>query len=212
MKPQRDSKPVGIVWPEGRSAEIVQAALAASVAGIDDEGASKVKAEKNWRNNYMPHLVNHVEACLTSSDAALQVSKQGLAFLYQQFTFVNENGNTMTIQDAMSSPKMPCPFYTATVQGVAASPTKVGFGTVKVPFSFSLTPGKPISGLDLELELVRAAAQGLMEPSVIEAVRQLNVDQSWCNKLGDTCFVALGGGAAMGQSLTCFLLVPPLLL
>jgi len=61
-----------------------------------------------------------------------------------------------------------------------------------------LTSGKHISGLDLEYELVGAAARGLMEPSVINAIRYLNHDQSWRRNLDRTCFVALGGGAAMG--------------
>merc|ERR1711953_779811 len=40
-----------------------------------------------------------------------------------------------------------------------------------------------------------------MEPSVIEAIRYLNHDQSWSKKLPGTCFVALGGGAAMGPTI-----------
>merc|ERR1712232_547748 len=97
--------------------------------------------------------------------------------------------------------KEPCPFQAATVQGSKASAESFSFGTVKVPWSFSTQIGKRLSGLDLELELVKAAAQGLMEPSVIEAIRYLNHDQSWSKQLGETCFVALGGCSAMGPSL-----------
>lgn len=194
-------KPAGIAWPAGKSGEVVKAALAASVTGIDDNVAAKVAKEKQWRSQYMPHLVDHVEACLTSADAAVQISKQGLDFLYEKFTFTRD-GQTISIPEAMSSPKNPNPFQTVTLHGGAAdSRDKIGFGTVKVPWSFSLKAGKPISGLDLEYELVKAAAMGLMEPSVIDAVRYLNHDQSWCKKLADTCFVALGGGSAMGPTI-----------
>lgn len=197
------AKPAGIVWPEGRSGDIVKAAFAASVAGIDDATAAKVLKEKQWRNNYMPHIVNHVEACLASSDAACQISRQGLAFLYDQFRFVKEDGQSVAIQEAMTSLNTPCPFQTATVRGDASvdAREKIGFDTVKVPWSFSLKAGKPLSGLDLEYELVKAAANGLMESSVIEAVRYLNHDQSWRRKLADTCFVTLGACSAMGPTI-----------
>jgi len=201
MKAQGKAKPTGIVWPSGSTGDIVKSALAASVAGVDDDTASEVASEKQWRKSYMPHLVRHVEACLTSSDAAMQISKQGLNFLYKEFGFLRDDGQTVTIQEAMSSPKTPCPFQTAVVHGTADLPDKIGFGSVKVPWSFSLTAGQPLTGLDLEYQLVKAAAQGLMEPSVIDAVRYLNHDQSWCKELADTCFVALGGGAAMGPTL-----------
>merc|ERR1719162_2000009 len=108
----------------------------------------------------------------------------------------------MTISEAMANPILPCPFQRAIVHGAGADAREsIGFGTVQVPWSFSLTAGKPISGLDLEYELVKAAAEGLMEASVIDSVRYLNHDQSWCNKLADTCFVALGAGSAMGPVL-----------
>lgn len=179
----------------------MKAAMAASAAGVDDEVAAKVSKEKQWRDKYMPHFVNHVEAGLTSADAAVQMSKQGLSFLYDKFVFAKEDGSTTSIREAMASPQSPSPFQTAVVQGGASDAReKLGFGTVKVPWSFSLEAGKPISGLDLELELVKAAAQGLMESSVVDAVRYLNHDQSWCQKLNDTCFVALGGGSAMGPA------------
>eukprot|EP00931_Biecheleriopsis_adriatica_P086498 TRINITY_DN61161_c0_g1_i1.p1 TRINITY_DN61161_c0_g1~~TRINITY_DN61161_c0_g1_i1.p1 ORF type:complete len:561 (-),score=82.79 TRINITY_DN61161_c0_g1_i1:13-1623(-) len=199
----RNEKPkqTGIVFPSGSSAEVMKAALAASVTGVDDETANRVIQERLWRNNYMPHLVSHVEACLTSADAAVQISKQGLAYIYENFRFAKEDGQTITIQEAMTSPENPCPFQTVNVQGSKDSPENFNFGTVKVPWSFSTQVGERISGLDLELELVKAAQQGLMEPSVIEAIRFLNHDQSWSKKIADTCFVALGGGSAMGPTL-----------
>jgi len=201
MKTDQNTKPVGIAWPAGKSAEVVKAAFAASVTGVDDNVAAKVAKEKQWRNQYMPHIVSHVESCLTSANAAMQISRQGLGFLYDKFSFARD-GQTISISEAMSSPKSPNPFQTAMLHGGAADlRDKLGFATVRVPWSFSLQAVKPISGIDLEYELVKAAAQGLMETSVIDAVRYLNHDQSWCEKLADTCFVALGGCAAMGPTL-----------
>jgi len=179
----------------------MKAALAASVSGIDDDVANKVKKEPQWRNNYMPHLVNHVEACLTSSEAAVQISNQGLSFIYDSFQFVRDDGQTVTIKEAMTASREICPFEAATVQGSKVVPESFSFGSIMVPWSFTTQAGKRISGLDLELELVKAAAQGLMEPSVIEAIRFLNHDQSWSKRLADTCFVALGGCSAMGPTM-----------
>lgn len=196
-----NSQQIGFVFPSGSSAEVMKAALVASVSGYDDETAKKVKEERQWRNNYMPHIVNHVEACLTSSDAAVQISKQGLSYVYEHFQFTKVDGQTVTIQEAMSSPRSPCPFQAATIQGSKNLPESLNFGTVRVPWSFTQKAGKWISGLDLEYECVKAAAQGLMEPSVIEAIRYLNHDHSWNKKLTNTCFVALGGGSAMGPTL-----------
>lgn len=129
----------------------------------------------------------------------MQASKQGLAFLYDALKFKKPDGQLVSIQEAMSSPKMPCPFEAAVVRGnTFKAPETVDFQTVRVPWSFAVEPGPPLSGLDLEYQLVKAAARGLMEPSVIESVRQLNHDQSWIKTMEDTCFVALGGGSAMG--------------
>lgn len=179
----------------------MKSALAASVAGIDDEAATLVKLERQWRTNYMPHLVRHVEACLTSHDAAVTICEQGLSYLYENFKFTKKDGKVVTIQEAMSSPAATCPFQAATINGTKSLPDAFSFGTVQVPWSFSTQVGKRISGLDLELELIKAAAQGLMEPFVIEAIRHLNYDHSWNKKIADTCFVALGGCAAMGPTL-----------
>jgi hypothetical protein len=202
MAKEQKAKQTGIVFPSGSSsADVMKAALAASVSGVDDETAKKVMAERQWRNNYAPHIVNHVEACLTSADAAVQISKQGLSYLYENFTFTNAQGQTLKIHEAMSSPAAVCPFQVATVHGSKDLPKNFTYETVQVPWSLSIKAGKRISGLDLELEMVKAAAQGLMEPSAIEAIRYLNHDHSWSSKLSDTCFVALGGGSAMGPTL-----------
>lgn len=195
MAQKKDKKSLGIQWPSGGSADVSKATFAASVAGVDDEAAASVSKEKNWRNAYMPHFVRHVEACLTSPEAALKVSQQGLAFVYENFHFARQDGQTVSIHEAMSSPKLPCPFEAAVVQGTKTLAKK---GEVTVPWSLTMQPGNALSGVALEDQLEKATAQGLIEPTVVDAIRRLNHDQSWSEKLADTCFVVLGAGSAMG--------------
>eukprot|EP01065_Artemidia_motanka_P035223 TRINITY_DN43130_c0_g1_i1.p1 TRINITY_DN43130_c0_g1~~TRINITY_DN43130_c0_g1_i1.p1 ORF type:complete len:572 (+),score=149.47 TRINITY_DN43130_c0_g1_i1:62-1717(+) len=186
----------GIVWPQTSSGttDAAKGMLAASASGVDDSVASSVASERKWRANYAEHIVKHVEMCCKSPEAALKASQQGLDYLYDNFRFTRD-GAAVRIDEAMAAPQRPCPFRTAEVCGTAPKPSDP---CVAVPWSLTMTPGKPLTGAALERQLDAARAQGLMEESVPQAIKRLHSDGSWRARLTDTVFVVIGAGSAMG--------------
>ena len=191
--------PRGIVWPvtgskkgqEVRSStptakEIVAAAVGAS----DTAKAEKCLKERNWRFGYLKHLIGLVEEQCKSPDSALKVANAGMEKAYDTFQFVEADGSTVTLRQAMSKPAAE-QFSTGFVQGLASAPSKV----LEVPYK-----GKTLSGEALKSQVRKWVEYGTIEQSAGDAIIACSDNPSYLD-LSKHHFVLLGAGSAMGPLL-----------
>ena len=56
--------------------------------------AVQIEKEKDWRHNYVPHIVNLTRLSVKSSSNALSVAREGLAALHETFEFIPAAGES----------------------------------------------------------------------------------------------------------------------
>ena len=135
--------------------------LAAALAPVNAEAASKCADERSWRFKYKKHFVKSVEVSAASPDAALKVAKAGLDYMYDNFEF-HRDGKSMVLRKALQTYKGT--FSTATIKGTGRRPDKL---TLEVPYN-----GKVLAGDELELQLDKWVRQGVCELSCGAAISQ----------------------------------------
>lgn len=208
MPADAKSKPVsGLVWPvtgEGGdrgSTQTNKAIWEAAIRAVDEQAATRIVQEKNWRFGYVKHVEANVRASLQSKENAIKVAEAGLATAYKLFQF-ERDGKAMSLAEAMLA-YTDATFETVTIQGSA---TKAGAKELEIPYAgkvgecyalFEQQREQKISGAALKAQLRMWADYGVIEEDTAVALSAVADHPDWLD-LSSHHFVLLGAGSAMG--------------
>jgi hypothetical protein len=184
------SAPGGVLVPEFNGARSTSAlgrsVVADALRAIDPVGARGAEAETDWRDGYLVHFRRLIEAGLLGADAARTIARDGLASLYERMRY-DAGGGEMAIGAACGLEPAGAPLRTETVKGPAEPQREV-----VLPYR-----GARLRGDDLDRQLDRWVAAGVIEPSCAAAVRAVAAHPEWLDLAGQKV-VVLGAGAEMG--------------
>eukprot|EP01119_Soliformovum_irregulare_P020203 TRINITY_DN6509_c0_g3_i1.p1 TRINITY_DN6509_c0_g3~~TRINITY_DN6509_c0_g3_i1.p1 ORF type:complete len:527 (-),score=168.14 TRINITY_DN6509_c0_g3_i1:62-1642(-) len=182
----------GIVFPPGEkndrsTTDAAKKIFASAFKAVgEDQLASSVSNERNWRYGYVKHILKHVETSLKNPEAALKEAQAGLDWMYQNFEFVRD-GQTQKFADAVKNIKGS--FETGFIKGTKPKPSSF---EIQVPYNGTVLKGQAL--LD---QLQKWASYGTIEQDAAEAISQVVKNKEWAD-LSDRYFVLLGAGSAMG--------------
>lgn len=183
--------PTGVAFPtsgDGRrsTAAVGRAVVAHALRRVDPAGALAAEQDTNWRAGYLTHFRRLVEAGLDSRDAALGIAAGGLAKLREQMVVVGAAGAETSLADWQVDPAAR-PLETTSVRGTGEPETELS-----LPYH-----GERLRGDDLRRRLDAWVDEGVVEPTVREAVSLVLEHPEWLRAEGHTVAV-LGAGAEMG--------------
>ena len=164
--------------------------IAAAVGASNPEKADKCLAERKWRFGYLRHLLGLVEEQCKSPQTALDVATAGMDKAYDTFQFVQPDGTSVSLKEAMSKPAAD-KFHTGYIKGEAPMPEKV----LEIPYK-----GETLSGEALKTQVREWVEYGTIEPSAGDAIIKCADSPKYLD-LSDRHFVLLGAGSAMGPFL-----------
>jgi len=179
----------GVVFPtdeEGRrsTAAVGRAVVADALRPVDPVGARSAEQETAWRSAYVTHFRRALEAGLDSRADALAVADAGLTSLHARMRVVRADGEESALGEwAQQGPPL-------------ATTTIVGAGTAESELSLPYH-GDRLRGDDLRRRVDTWVADGVVEPTVAEAVELVVSNPDWLRLEGRTVAV-LGAGAEMG--------------
>jgi hypothetical protein len=183
-------RPTGVVVADvggvRSTSSLGRAVVADALRGVDPVGSRAAESATVWRRDYLLHFRRLVEAGLLSRDAALGIARDGLAALHGRMRFATRDGE-FTLAEAFTLDPIGEPLVTATVSGT---------GTPQREFVLPYR-GERLRGSDLNRQLDRWVAGGVVEPSCAEAVRLVADNPQWLDLSGERV-VVLGAGAEMG--------------
>ena len=173
--------------------------LSSTIRPFDVDSADAVLDEKNFRNNYNTHFINHVRIGATSANAAITMAQKGLDIIYDSFQFDNDQ----LLKDAMNFPILN-KFQRVTYYGNKRNTTdddddddNVPAQSIRVPYG-----GEMLKGPALAEHVDSWVRRGTIDPSAGEAIHSLLLGKDkWTQEILDThAFVVMGAGAAMGPA------------
>jgi hypothetical protein len=178
--------------PDGRrsTASTGKAVWADAIRGVDDDLARRIEQAGDWRKEYVDAVVAHTAAATRSSDAAVQVARQGLASLADRMRF--ERGASIG------------PVAEALADGKEVLRPQVVRGEAERERALVLPYRKQhLSGDGLKRQVDAWVKTGTVEPSCGAALHRVIETPEWLD-LSDRAFALLGAGAEMGplQSLS----------
>ncbi len=180
----------GLVFPQGadgrRSTSTTgREVVADALRAVDPTGAVAAAQESSWRSGYLPHFRRLVEAGLASPEAAVDVARAGLVSLHQRMRVATGDGD-VALADWPEGLGGAVP-RTAEVVGEAEPVTEL-----VLPYR-----GDRLRGDALRRRVDDWVRDGIVEPTVAEAVAQVVAHPEWLRLEGRTVAV-LGAGAEMG--------------
>ncbi len=179
----------GIDFPveDGRQSSLAtgRAVFADAARATDPELARQIEGTTNWRKDYMGPVRDFVESGLKADAGSVSMSRDGLASLYQRFTFTRD-AQTTSVPEAFAA-FTDAHFATAEVVGTGRAVTELA-----IPYH-----GRVLTGADLRHQLDVWVAKGVVEPSFANALETLIAHPEWLDLTGED-FVVLGAGAEMG--------------
>jgi len=183
-----EEQPSGVVFPmaqDGRrsTAEVGRQVVADALRHIDPGADRVVEQETSWRSGYVAHFRRALEAGLGSRADALSIARAGLRSLRRRMLVLVED---------VEHPLADWP-ETATV--LAGTEVR---GTVEPETELSLPyHGDRLSGAALRRRVDAWVSEGVVEPTLAEAVDAVLDHPEWLRLEGHTVAV-LGAGAEMG--------------
>jgi hypothetical protein len=180
----------GVVFPQAddgsrSTSALGRAVVADALRGVDPTGAAAAERESNWRSGYLAHFRRIVEAGLAARVDAVGIASDGLRSLHARMRFSAPDGAEVPLQ-AIDWP-----------DGDVGDTVEIR-GTDEPEIELSLPyRGERLRGDALVRRLDAWAIDGVLEPSVAEAVREVAEHPGWLRLEGRTVAV-LGAGAEMG--------------
>jgi hypothetical protein len=181
----------GVVFPadeQGRrsTGALGRAVVADALRQVDPVGAIGAEREATWRSGYLGHFRRLVEAGLGSPESALAVAHGGLDALHGRMRVVGPDGVERPLEELFAhAPER----HPRTVE-------VAGTGTAERELSLPYR-GTRLRGDALRRRLGTWAAQGVLEPSAVDAIRRVQEHPEWLALDGHRV-VVLGAGAEMG--------------
>jgi hypothetical protein len=179
----------GIDFPvvDGRQSSMGtgRAVFADAARATDPELAARTEATGTWRKDYMGPAHDLVVAGMRAPGGTVQMCRDGLASLYERFTFTRD-GRAMSLAEAFATLTEPA-FTTAEVVGRGRAVTELA-----IPYH-----GRDLAGADLRHQLDVWVADDVVEPSFAEAIALLVAHPEWLDLTGED-FAVVGAGAEMG--------------
>jgi hypothetical protein len=177
----------GVAYPldsnRRSSAAFGRHVVAAALRVADPAAADAAARETDWRKGYLRHFRALVEAGLDGHDRAIAAA--GLAAVHDRMRFVQGDAETSLEEALATEPDRPL----STIDIVG---TDTAEKELTLPYRGSL-----LSGTSLHRQLDVWVANGVIEPSCSEAVREVAGNPGWLD-LSDQRLVVLGAGAEMG--------------
>ncbi len=200
MTPMSASTSAGIHFPavgdERPTTATTRGILADSVAGVDAALARRIEATPDWRKGYLAHVHDITAASAASSLAARQIARDGLASMRRRLVLVGEDGCETPLEDVDLGTSTDgtghegvslTPFATESVTGTGEAVREL-----RVPLR-----GRDLSGTALLAQVERWVEEGVVEPSVGDAVREVVAHPEWLTLPGRRVLL-VGAGAEMG--------------
>ena len=185
--------PVGVVFPEVEGRRSTSATgrgvVADALRPVDPVGAAAAQRETNWRSGYLGHFRRLVEAGLATPQDAVSIADAGLTSVHERMRWRDPDGSECRLDEALG--------------GVVGSPadnlTTESHGGVGDPDTALTLPyrGTRLAGDDLRRRLDAWVADGVVEPSLRDAVGLVLDNPDWLRLEGRTV-VVLGAAAEMG--------------
>jgi hypothetical protein len=164
-----------------------RAIFADSVRSVAPELAARIEHTSDWRKGYIRPLRDIVAAAAATPEAAVRISRDGLASAHRRFTF-ERDGQARLLGEAMAT--FTGPGYGAVnVRGLMPRE-----GALSVPYR-----GRRLFGDDLRRQADDWVARGVAEPGFAAALHLLLDNPDWLD-LRDLEIVILGAGAEMGPT------------
>ena len=160
--------------------DILYHALAAVHAGH----AEQAQHEKQWRKNYPLHFKRLVQHGLNSTDAALQIAKDGLNYAQQSFEFYRD-GQKVQLKDIWSLPAK-------TLQTFEFKGRSNAKPEWYVPYQ-----GQKLQGDELRKQIENWQSRGIIESSHAEALHTCLQHPEWFD-LSDRTLVLFGAASEAG--------------
>ncbi|MFL6132116.1 MAG: hypothetical protein ACJ72A_04920 [Nocardioidaceae bacterium] len=179
----------GVVFPmadDGRrsTSALGRSVVADALRSVDPLGARAADQETAWRSGYLVHFRRLVEAGLGSRADAVAIANAGLGAAHERMRVLAEDGEERSLADW---PRSRTDLATDEVSGDGERETELS-----VPYH-----GHRLRGDELRRRLDAWVGDGVVEPTVAEAVSAVLARPDWLRLDGYTVAV-LGAGAEMG--------------
>ena len=158
--------------------------VADALRPVDPVGARAAESETAWRSDYLGHFRRLVEAGLGSPDDARTVARTGLDSLHERMRVTDADGDH-ALADWPSATA--APFETLEHTGTADPVTEL-----VLPYR-----GERLRGDDVRRRVDAWVEDGVVEPTVAEAVDAVVANPDWLRLEGRTVAV-VGAGSEMG--------------
>ncbi len=183
-----DQEQAGVVFPadqEGRrsTTAVGRAVVADALRQVDPVGARAAEQETGWRSSYLVHFRRAVEAGVASRADALAVAANGLGSVHDRMRVSSGGAERPLAQWPESGPRL----ETVEVSGRAEPETELS-----LPYH-----GERLRGAAIRRRVEAWVADGVVEPTLAEAVEQVLDHPEWL-RLDDRTVAVLGAGAEMG--------------
>lgn len=165
-----------------------RAIFADSVREVDPPLAGRIEHTKDWRKGYITPMREIVVSAASTPQAAIVISRAGLASTHRRFTFTR-NGEDLTLGQAMETPPENGAIESVTVRGRASREEEFS-----IPYQ-----GRRIFGADLRRQIDKWVSTGIAEPSFGQALHLVMDNPDWLD-LQDTNIAILGAGAEMAPT------------
>jgi hypothetical protein len=181
----------GVAFPrsgsgERRTSTVGRAVVAEALATVDPPGARAAERETNWRSGYIKHLRRATEAGLASREAALSIARDGLTAVHGRMVVADGDGTDQPLEVLRSAPAARR-LTTHRVEGMAEPRRHLA-----IPYR-----GSWLEGDALRRQLDRWATDGVIEPTVLDAVERVLANPDWL-AFREHTVVVLGAGAELG--------------
>jgi hypothetical protein len=179
----------GVLFPlvDGRRSTqtTARAVFAEATRGCAPDVARAIDSAAKWRRDYVARLVDIEAASASSPKNALLVAADGLAAVHDRMVFARD-GQEVPVGRAIATWQEPR-FETQTVTGAGPHP-----GRLAIPYH-----GHLLTGDELQRQLDRWVADGVIERSCAEALRLVAANPDWLDA-SDLTLALVGAGAEMG--------------
>lgn len=165
-----------------------RAIFADSVREVDPQLSDRIEQTKDWRKGYIIPMRDIVVSASRNPQAAVAISRAGLASMHRRFAFTR-GSEDLTLTQAMDSPTEDKAIESVTVRGRSSREEEFS-----IPYQ-----GRRIFGQDLRRQIDKWVNTGTAEPSFGNALHLVMDNPDWLD-LRETDIAILGAGAEMAPT------------